>query len=199
MRRTKEDAELTRKQLLEAALKVFSEKGYAITRLSDIAEAAGVTRGAIYWHFGNKKELLIELMKGQVDPFFEILSQVLNEDLSPLKKIEKTIRVLLEKFEKDKTFLANQHLNLIEVKIRREIPEVREYMRRRGENFSLLMQKLVEKGIAQGEIRKIDAKSVATTFATMIAGYSMLVMDADAPFDINIECFIDILLNGIKA
>ena len=56
MRRTKKDAELTRQQLLKAGFKVFGDKGYAAARLSDVAEEAGVTRGAIYWHFENKKD-----------------------------------------------------------------------------------------------------------------------------------------------
>src|SRR5688572_27243878 len=57
MKRTKEEAEVTRKTLLDAGLKVFSRVGYAETTLDDIAEEAGVTRGAIYHHFGGKAEL----------------------------------------------------------------------------------------------------------------------------------------------
>src|SRR5690242_16957611 len=56
MRRTKEAAEETRQRLLEAALKVFSQKGYAAATLEEIAQEAQVTRGAIYWHFGSKDE-----------------------------------------------------------------------------------------------------------------------------------------------
>lgn len=69
MRRTKEDAEITRKTILDAALKVFSSKGYSATRLEDIADIAGVTRGAIYWHFKNKADLYNTLVN-------EILSRI---------------------------------------------------------------------------------------------------------------------------
>jgi AcrR family transcriptional regulator len=62
MRRTKEDALETRQALLNAALRVFSEKGLEATRLEDIAERAEVTRGALYWHFKNKEDLLISLL-----------------------------------------------------------------------------------------------------------------------------------------
>src|SRR5512147_419572 len=57
MRRTKEEAEITRQNLLATALQVFSRKGYAETRLEDIAAEAQVTRGAIYHHFGSKADL----------------------------------------------------------------------------------------------------------------------------------------------
>jgi TetR/AcrR family transcriptional repressor of mexAB-oprM operon len=57
MRRTKEDAEKTRIAILEAAETLFLEKGVAHTSLEHIARHAGVTRGAVYWHFANKADL----------------------------------------------------------------------------------------------------------------------------------------------
>ncbi|MCK5430999.1 MAG: TetR family transcriptional regulator [Anaerolineales bacterium] len=53
----------TRQDLLAAALTVFSNKGYEAARLEDIAEMAGVTRGAIYFHFGNKAGLFMALVE----------------------------------------------------------------------------------------------------------------------------------------
>ncbi|MEG3128582.1 multidrug efflux transporter transcriptional repressor AcrR [Pantoea cypripedii] len=60
-RKTKAQALETRNQILDAALAHFSEHGVAATSLTDIATAAGVTRGAIYWHFKNKADLLHEI------------------------------------------------------------------------------------------------------------------------------------------
>jgi TetR/AcrR family acrAB operon transcriptional repressor len=57
VKKTREEAHATRESLLVAALQVFRERGVAHTRLSDVAERAGVTRGAIYWHFKDKAEL----------------------------------------------------------------------------------------------------------------------------------------------
>ncbi|WP_139837446.1 multidrug efflux transporter transcriptional repressor AcrR [Xenorhabdus beddingii] len=62
-RKTKQQAQQTRQQIIEAAIKVFSERGVSATSLSDIATAAGVTRGAIYWHFKNKTDLLSVVCK----------------------------------------------------------------------------------------------------------------------------------------
>ncbi len=61
-RRTKEDALATRHQLLDAAEQVFAEKGVSRTCLNDIAQAAGASRGAIYWHFRNKADLFNAMM-----------------------------------------------------------------------------------------------------------------------------------------
>ena len=56
-RRTKEEAQETRSQILDTAENVFRAKGVSRTSLGEIAEKAGVTRGAIYWHFENKADL----------------------------------------------------------------------------------------------------------------------------------------------
>ncbi len=61
MRRTKAEAAETRAAILAAAEKLFFEKGVAESTLEEIAAAAGVTRGAIYWHFDSKVELFLEL------------------------------------------------------------------------------------------------------------------------------------------
>lgn len=62
MRRTKEDAEKTRLALLASAEKLFLDKGVAHTSLDQIARDAGVTRGAVYWHFQNKAHLFHEML-----------------------------------------------------------------------------------------------------------------------------------------
>ncbi|EOG3619933.1 MULTISPECIES: TetR family transcriptional regulator [Pseudomonas] len=58
MRRTKIQMERTRQRLLDAAECVFSDQGFAAAKLEAIADAAGLSRGSIYWHFKGKSELL---------------------------------------------------------------------------------------------------------------------------------------------
>ncbi len=61
-RRTKEAAQETRNLIIDTAEKVFVERGVSHTTLADIAKAAGLTRGAIYWHFKNKVDLFQAMM-----------------------------------------------------------------------------------------------------------------------------------------
>lgn len=70
MRRSKAEAEQTRRDILAAALVLFDEQGYAQTSLSAIAARAGVTRGAVYGHFANKSDLLAALASIQFDELF---------------------------------------------------------------------------------------------------------------------------------
>jgi TetR/AcrR family acrAB operon transcriptional repressor len=64
-RRTKEESELTRRRIIAAARRTFLRRGITGTTLEHVAKAAGVTRGAIYWHFDNKKALF-DAMRAEV-------------------------------------------------------------------------------------------------------------------------------------
>lgn len=66
VRKTKADALVTRQQLIEAAIEQFALRGVSNTTLTDIADAAGVTRGAVYWHFSSKVELFNEMWRQQL-------------------------------------------------------------------------------------------------------------------------------------
>jgi TetR/AcrR family transcriptional regulator, acrAB operon repressor len=68
VRRTKEDAQETRNCILDAAVEVFNRQGVAQTSLNDIAAEAGVTRGAIYWHFANKVALFDAMINRLICP-----------------------------------------------------------------------------------------------------------------------------------
>ena len=74
-RKTKEEAQETRNKLLDTAEKVFNEKGVSRTSLAEIAEAAGLTRGAIYWHFKNKADLFEAMIQRVVLPMEEMVER----------------------------------------------------------------------------------------------------------------------------
>jgi len=89
-RRTPEQAALTREAMIDAAERVFYEKGVARATLQEIACAAGVTRGAFYWHFKDKGELF-RAMLDRVHLPFEELVEGIPENERPASELE-TIR-----------------------------------------------------------------------------------------------------------
>ena len=96
-RRTKEEAQETRTRILDAAERVFYEKGVANSGLEDIAGAAEVTRGAIYWHFKDKGELFDAMMQRVVLPAEEMLERAeCGGSADPLQLLRRaTIEVLV--------------------------------------------------------------------------------------------------------
>ena len=99
---TKEEALATRLRLLDAAEHVFAEKGVCRTSLHDIAQAAGVSRGAIYWHFKNKADLFNAMMERITLPMEEALHQVGHDGgVDPLDGLLRAILDAMRKIASD--------------------------------------------------------------------------------------------------
>jgi TetR/AcrR family acrAB operon transcriptional repressor len=71
VRKTKAEAQITRSHILDAAEQVFGERGVSGTSLHEIAQSAGLTRGAIYWHFKDKADLFNAMMERVTLPLEE--------------------------------------------------------------------------------------------------------------------------------
>jgi len=102
VRKTKEEAQLTRQHIIDAAREVFLTRGVNRTTLQDIARQAGVTRGAVYWHFSNKSELFHAMREQVFLPLIDRMDDTLlvNQKENPLASIEHflcgTIQILEE-------------------------------------------------------------------------------------------------------
>ncbi len=101
-RRTKEEAQETRSRILDAAERVFYDKGVARSSLEDIALAADVTRGAIYWHFKDKAELFDAMMQRVVLPVEEMLERAeCGADCDPLGLLRRVTADVLIRTARD--------------------------------------------------------------------------------------------------
>ena len=101
-RRTKEAAQETRNRLLDTAELVFNEKGVSRTSLAEIAEAAGLTRGAIYWHFKNKLDLFNAMMERVTLPMEEVIGEFGASDTDdPMGQIRSRSIAVLKNIEAD--------------------------------------------------------------------------------------------------
>lgn len=100
-RKTKAEAAATREALLDAAEEVFFAKGVARTSLEQIARHAGLTRGAVYWHFKNKGDLFMALLERVRMPFQSLMEEVskADEDISPMEAVRLACHAGLVRFE----------------------------------------------------------------------------------------------------
>ena len=89
-RRTKDEALETRSRILDAAERVFSEHGVSRTSLGDVAHAAGVTRGAIYWHFKDKGDLFTAMVSRITLPMEAMVARSSDESVEdPIGSLKK--------------------------------------------------------------------------------------------------------------
>jgi len=101
-RHTKAQAEQTREAILDAAEKVFYERGVARSTLEEVARVAGVTRGAIYWHFRDKLDLFLTLNERAELPHQDLVTRLAeNPELDPLEELDTVMADTKRQFEQD--------------------------------------------------------------------------------------------------
>jgi TetR/AcrR family acrAB operon transcriptional repressor len=105
LRRTKRESQRTRRRILAAARKVFASQGVTRTTLEEIADAASVTRGAIYWHFADKNELFFAMREQVAVPMIDQIDLALrrSDGFDPLAGVERFLLGILEALESDAT------------------------------------------------------------------------------------------------
>lgn len=82
-RSNRDRSESTRRALLEAARGLFVQRGYGDTSTPDVVAAAGLTRGALYHHFSDKRDLFRQVLEGEAEAVREDILAAANPDLSP--------------------------------------------------------------------------------------------------------------------
>ena len=201
MRRTKEDAEETRQKLLHSALEVFGEKGFAAPRLADIAAAAGLTRGAIYWHFKNKEELFLELIRSRINPFIQVVEEIFVRRLSPLNALKAIVAEVPAALLNQDDLLANQKLIFFKKRAVGGFPQVESLM---GDELAELKKRvvaLIRKGQKAGELVAVKPEAVLVSLMALIVGLAEMVVEGRETQRIhdNLESITSLFIRGVQA
>lgn len=174
MRRTKAEAEQTRQQLLDAALRVFGQQGYDATTLDDIAHAAAVTRGAIYWHFKGKAELYQALLAERQAPAVATLTATLTADASPSERLRALITRSVALLEEDPSYRATMELTLFKTGAAPELAAGLAQKVSGLRNVRRAVAELVRAGQQEASLRAgLDPDAAATTILSLINGVAL--------------------------
>jgi AcrR family transcriptional regulator len=184
-----------RKQILEAALAVFTQKGFHATNVSDVAARAGVSQGTIYWYFESKEELFTAAIMS----FFEDFGQQLQAGLELRKMASDKLRALaqsMEDFVKEAEGLLMLFLGYWAASPNRE--EAGRVWVDLLLDYKDVLVRIIEEGIESGEFRPVDAEALVWMVMGAydgLAAYDMLIEDLDVR-RAN-EAFIETLLHGL--
>lgn len=151
-RKTKAEALKTRRSLIEAAIEQFAARGVANTTLSDIADAARLTRGAVYWHFTSKTEIFNAIWQEQ-RPLREIIRDrlLLAEEDDPLLILREQFVTALQYIARDPR--QRTLLQILYHKCEFEKGMISEYEIREGIGFNYEnVRRILQKCIALGRV-----------------------------------------------
>ena len=172
--------------LLDAALRVFARRGYRAARLDDVADEAGVTKGAIYHYFDTKEELLLSVIEHYQSLAFGRAEEALaNRGLSAAERIEQVIKQVFQPTEERK----RQLLALLIRGIAHEVPRVHDRWLRDGPaRLWTLVAGLIEEGKRSGEFRRgADSDVAARVFISGLVLQRLWNEDAESVPEIAID------------
>lgn len=199
MRRTKREAMATRDAILDAAEAMFHRQGVASTSLADIAAAAKVTRGAIYWHFAGKPELfkaMSERVSTPEEDFF--LSQIETGPSGSLDALRSLALEMMHRFAADERAQRVHEILLFRCEFVGEMGEVMERRRERELAFDRVVLDVFARsegrqGLAPGWSAAVAAAALRCAVMGAIADWLRL----DRSYDL-VEVGA-VLLNGLFA
>ncbi|MES2354189.1 MAG: TetR family transcriptional regulator [Pseudomonadota bacterium] len=203
VRRTKEEAQETRNLLLDTAEHVFQEKGVSRTSLNDIAKAAGLTRGAIYWHFTNKADLFDAMMGRVTLPVEEMQKRVMDKTIAdPLSQVRACALNILNRVATD--VQCQRVFEIVSHKCE-YVDEMAQVHERHVEGRAQCLKK-IEQGIRNAVDKNqlpatTHARHAAVGLHALIDGLiSNWVLD-QSYFRLAVEAekIVDIYINGLKA
>ena len=174
VRKTKEEAEQTRKDIIEAARRVFHECGVVRSTLEKIAKAAGVTRGAIYWHFSNKAELFFAMREDVFVPMLERTDALLYspEFANPLDAIEASVSEFFRVLDDCSVVREVFEIMISRCEYVDEFAAVQEEVGRPALNFlekiERMYQQAADKGLLRAGINPADAARDTWAFTSGI-------------------------------
>ena len=201
-RRTKEEAQETRKQILEAAERAFYERGVARTTLADIATLAGVTRGAIYWHFSNKADLVQAMLDTVREPLDELArASESEEELDPLGCMRKLLIHLFHQVALDpKTRRINEIL-FHKCEFTDEMCDLRHQRRVASIDCNMRIELTLRNAVNRGQLpENLDTARAAISMHAYIDGilYQWLLAPDSFELDTQAERWTDIGLDLLR-
>ncbi|MBV8468014.1 MAG: TetR family transcriptional regulator [Burkholderiales bacterium] len=171
-KRTKEQAEQTREALLDAAERVFHAKGVGRASLDDIAQEAGVTRGAVYWHFKNKGDVFTAMCDRVALPWEAMLAALAADpgDDPVGGLIRNSVNVLTQVANDERTMRVFE-IMMFKTELCDVVAEVMEQEAERARKCRLLLEEVLRAAQAKGQMPpELDCKLAAFAANSFVVG-----------------------------
>lgn len=183
MRRTKEEAEGTRRQILAGALRCFGRYGIARSSLEMVAREAGVSRGAVYWHFKGKRELFRAVRDTVSLPLLDQvdLTSLHSPGSDPLQRLEDYMLGLVDEIERNGALRKTFEIMSFKCEYVGEIASERSALASNTERVQKAFERAYRSAAKEGLLRAgVDARIAAFETVAMVTGLCrMLLLDGN--------------------
>ncbi|HEX5096590.1 MAG TPA: TetR/AcrR family transcriptional regulator [Acidimicrobiia bacterium] len=185
-------------QVLDAAVRLFADRGFDDVTMADIADAAGVARATVFNYFGSKHGVVEAVTESVIVYYRELLDQALADDETPAPVL---LRWLFEEMgtgiETQRRFFRGVFREIARIGLGFDEGGVTQ---RAEEDASTRLEQLIERGQARGELNDtFEAKVLALAFRALANGTinNWLYDDASEPLTVRMGAVVDIFLSPI--
>lgn len=149
--------------IIEAAIRVFAEKGFYVAGMRDIAEEAKVSIGAIYHYFRGKEEILIEIFRREIAARRRFFEELRRSGLPIPERIKKVLQMHFERIKENKELVKVMLLERLD-------PEesLKKDLQILHEGIANYVEEIIREGIRRGEIRPCNPTIIAYAILGMV-------------------------------
>lgn len=183
-------------RILDAAVAVFAERGFFVSRISDIADRADVADGTVYLYFKNKDEILASAINTAFDGFMSRARTELEKLVSPTERLRRLAYLHLEALGSNRNMAV-----VFQMELRQSTRSLSEFSHQHLVEYFNLVRQAICDGKASGEFRpdmpeKIAANCFFGAIDEMVT--SWVLSERDYPLANAADPLLDILLNGMR-
>jgi TetR/AcrR family acrAB operon transcriptional repressor len=201
-RKTKVQAADTRERLLDAAERVFLTQGVVRASLTTVAAAAGLTRGAVYWHFKDKADLFAAMCERATLPFDAMLGQVGAPQDEPLGAVHSVAVATLTRLANDSRMQAVFEIVCDKAELTGELATIAAHQERDRRAGQANLQALFEQAVSSGQLpADTDTALAAWLVHAALSGIMDAWVHDKGAYDLEARapCLVETMLAGVTA
>jgi AcrR family transcriptional regulator len=171
-------SEIRKEQILQAATIVFARLGFYKARMDDIVEEAGLSKGAVYWYFDSKDEIINTILDRFMEQSFENFRQISQEDGPVPERLISMMRDLAREIEAISDLMPIIY-EFYAVAAREE--SIRATIDKYFKRYTELLEALIKEGIERGDLREVSPYDAALSLVSLMEGCMLIwVLEAFA-------------------
>lgn len=164
-------SEQRREQILDTAETVFAKRGFHETRMDDIVEESGLSKGAIYWYFKKKDDIIGALLDRVFRRSIESIRRTARQD-GPVPEVLQRIGEQISRDYQAMSHLMPIALEFYAIALRQR--SVRKHLASMYDRLLEILTPLIAEGVRRGELREIDARETATVLISAYEGMGLV-------------------------
>jgi AcrR family transcriptional regulator len=189
-------------KIVESAIQLFAEKGYANTSTAEIAKASGVSEGTIFKHYGTKDKLLLSVILPFISELFPYMAQELIKKTLPENTT--TFEQFLRSLIKDRVEFVTENREVFQIVVKEIVYKdelKKELLPYALANIPPILKKVLEEFKDRGELIDLPTDKILKNLVTFLGGFFVsrfLLIDDFIVSEEEIEDAIQFLMNGLK-